>query len=147
MGNFTDGELSEDYAALGDPRQVMAETIRLLGELHRATTRLGDTIAAAGFPARQWRSLEADLAQLPGELPEITLDTLLTRLAEFAAHTGPHWLHGDDEELARFHEEVSVLYEAVRPLRAFAQRQRMLRPRERGREPLWRALGDLRVGT
>src|SRR5258708_4611399 len=156
MDNFTDDDLpnaaedaiaSEDYAALDDPRLVMEEVVRLLGELHRAATRLGDAIVAAGLPAREWRTDDAFLGHLPGELPEITLDTLLTRLAEFAADMGPHLLHGGGGELAHFHDEALVLYDVIRPLRAFAQRQRMLPARERGEQPLWRALGDARVGT
>src|SRR5258708_31467467 len=156
MDTFTDDDLpnaaedttpSEDDAALDDPRLVMAEVVRLLGELHRATTRLGDAIVAAGLPAREWRTDDAFLGHLPGELPEITLDTLLTRLAEFAADLGPHLLHGDVEELAHFHDETLMLYDVIRPLRAFAQHQRMLPARERGEQPLWRALGDARVGT
>jgi hypothetical protein len=146
-GAAESSEASEDYAALDDPRLVMAEVMRLLGELHRSVTRLGDAIVAAGLPAREWRTDDAFLGHLPGELPEITLDTLLTRLAEFAADLGPHLLHGGTEELAHFHDETLVLYEVIRPLRSFAQRQRMLPARERGEQPLWRALGDARLGT
>src|SRR5262245_20672967 len=147
MDDFTTDELPDEYGALGDPRKVMAEVIRLLSDLHRAATRLGDAIVAAGFPARDWRSTDAWLPQLPGELPEISLDNLLTRLAEFAASTGPHWLHGAEDDLQRFHEEAQVLYNVIRPLRAFAHRQRMPSLRDRGSDALRPALRDPRVGT
>lgn len=147
MEEFAVDDVAGEYAALGDPVQVMAEVLRLMGDLRRAADRLGDAIVAAGFPARHWRTEDAWLPDLPGELPEITLDTLLSRLAEFAADGGPHWLHEGAEGIVRFSDEVLVLHEAIRPLRAFAQRQRMLPLRERGDQPFWRALGDARVGT
>lgn len=147
MEEFALDDPAGEYAALDDPVQVMAETLRLMGELRRAADRLGDAIVAADFPARHWRTEDAWLPDLHGDLPEITLDTLLSRLAEFAADVGPHALREGAEGIARFANEVRVLYEAIRPLRAFAQRQRMLPARDRGDHPLWRALGDARVGT
>lgn len=137
----------DEYAALGDARQVMMEVISLVEDLHRGTTKLGDAIAAAGFQGRAWRGPDADLAPLSDELPDITLDDLLTRLAEFSAGNGPHWLHGDVDDIARFNDEVAVLAGVMRPLRVIAQRQRVQRAREREYYPLERALGNGRVGT
>lgn len=147
MEEFAIDDPVGEYEALRDPVQVMAEVLRLVAELRRAADRLGDAIVAAGVPARLWRTEEAWLPDLPGDLPEITLDTLLTRLAEFAADGGPHALREGAEGINHFTDEALVLYDAIRPLRAFAQRQRMLPPRDRGDHPLWRALGDARVGT
>ncbi|HLZ25515.1 MAG TPA: hypothetical protein VKQ30_25610 [Ktedonobacterales bacterium] len=135
------------YEALNDPRRVMMEVVELVADLHRATTRLGDAIVAAGLPARAWRDADSRLLLLADQFPDITVDALITRLAEFAADTGPHWLHGDREAIAQFNDEASVLYGVVRPLRMVAQRLRMIPVRERGDLPLERTLGDARVGT
>ncbi len=147
MEEFAIDDQPDEYAALDDPVLVMTEALRLVGELRRAADRLGDALVAAGLPARLWRTEDAWLPDLPGDLPEITLDTLLTRLAEFAADGGPHALREGAEGISHFSDETRVLYEAIRPIRAFAQRQRMLPARDRGDHPMWRALGDARVGT
>jgi Viral BACON domain len=140
---------SEDdvYEVLNDPRRVMMEVVALVEDLHHAVTRLGDAIAAAGLPAREWRTADCRLLLLADQFPDITLDALITRLAEFAAGMGPHWLHGDRADIAQFNDEVAILYSVVRPLRTTAQRLRMVPVRERGDLPIERALGDGRVGT
>jgi hypothetical protein len=140
-------DLPDEYSDLGNPRLVIEEVVRLLDELHRASTRLGDAIVSGGLPAREWRSRQARLDQISDEFPPITLDELLTRLAEFSAGTAILWLHGGPAELDRFQDETIVLNGVVTPLRSFAQRQRMLPARERGGDPLWKALGDPLVGT
>ncbi|MGH2516618.1 MAG: hypothetical protein ACRDHP_13260 [Ktedonobacterales bacterium] len=137
----------DEYEALSDPRRVMMEVVTLVDSLHTAATRLGDAIVAAGLPARAWRDADSRLLLLADQFPDITLDALITRLAEFAAGMGPHWLHGDRNDIARFTDEAAVLYGVVRPLRMVAQRLRMVPARERGDLPLERALGDARVGT
>jgi hypothetical protein len=140
-------ELPDEYAALADTRQVMLEVVGLLEDLHTATTRLGDAIAAAGFHGREWRGLDAQLDELSDQFPEITLDDLITRLAEFSAGNGPVWLHGDRADIERFNDEAAILGGVMRPLRVLAQRQRVIPARERSRHPFERALADGRVGT
>ncbi|HLJ82195.1 MAG TPA: hypothetical protein VKT52_11960, partial [Ktedonobacterales bacterium] len=108
LGAAPDDE--DAYEALNDPRRVMMEVVALVEELHRATTRLGDAIAAAGLPARTWRDADCRLLLLADQFPDITLDALITRLAEFAAGMGPDWLHGSREDIARFTDEASILY-------------------------------------
>jgi BACON domain-containing protein len=140
-------ELPDEYAALADTRQVMLEVVGLLEDLHKATTRLGDAIAAAGFHGREWRGLDAQLDELSDQFPEITLDDLITRLAEFSAGNGPAWLRGDHADIERFNDEAAILGGVMRPLRVLAQRQRVTPARERSRHPFERALADGRVGT
>jgi Viral BACON domain len=140
-------ELPDEYAALADTRQVMLEVVGLLEDLHKATTRLGDAIAAAGFHGREWRGLDAQLDELSDQFPEITLDDLITRLAEFSAGNGPAWLRGDRADIAHFNDEAAILGGVIRPLRVLAQRQRVTPARERSRHPFERALADGRVGT
>jgi len=41
-------DADDEYAALHDPIRVMAEVLRLVGELRRAADRLGDAIVKAG---------------------------------------------------------------------------------------------------
>jgi Viral BACON domain len=144
---FPPDELPDEYAALADAREVMREVIGLVEELRGSAKKLGDAIAAAGFPARDWVGPDAALALLGEPFPDISLDAFLTRLAEFAAGMGPAWLHGGADEIAHFSDEVQILDEVARPLRIFAQRQRMLPQGERGELPLERAFGDGRVGT
>jgi Viral BACON domain len=139
--------LPDEYAALADTRQVMLEVVGLLEDLHKATTRLGDAIAAAGFHGREWRGLDAQLDELSDQFPEITLDDLITRLAEFSAGNGPAWLRGDRADIAHFNDEAAILGGVMRPLRVLAQRQRVTPARERSRHPFERALADGRVGT
>lgn len=141
------GGSPDEYAALADARQVMTEVLALVEDLHGATTRLGDALVGAGLPAREWRGADCRLLLLSDQFPDITLDDVVTRLAEFSAGMGPHWLHGGMEDIARFNEEASILYGVTRPLRVVAQRLRMLPARERGDFPLERAIGDPRVGT
>src|SRR5262249_14736936 len=100
-------DLSEEYAALRDPRQVMPE----------ASAQIGNAIATAGLTAREWRSADARLRPLSEQLPNVTFDDLITRAAEFAAGTGPFWLHGGPEEIEQFIGEVELLNDAFRPLR------------------------------
>jgi hypothetical protein len=140
-------ELPDEYAALADTRQVMQEVVGVLEDLHKATTRLGDAIAAAGFHGREWRGLDAQLDELSDQFPEITLDDLITRLAEFSAGNGPVWLRGDRADIERFNDEAAILGGVMRPLRVLAQRQRVTPARERSRHPFERALADGRVGT
>ncbi len=144
---LADDELQGDYASLADAREVMREVIGLVDGLRGSTKKLGDAIAASGFAAREWVGPDAALALLGEPFPDISLDAFLTRLAEFAAGMGPSWLRGGEEEIARFIEDVQLLNDVARPLRAFAQRQRMLPVRERGELPLELAFGDGRVGT
>lgn len=143
----TGGDLGGEYAALQDPRQVMPEVATVLAELHEAITQLGNAFSGAGLPARDWRSDDALLRPLADTLPDVTLDDLLTRAAEFAAGTGPYWLRGGAEEIEQIVAETALLSDAFRPLRVIAQRLRVLPSRERGALPLERALGDGRVGA
>lgn len=147
MDEGVTGELPDEYAALNDPPRVMAEVLRLLDELQRTDKRLGDALEVAGLPGREWRSEDARLSLLSEQYPDISVDDLLTRLAEFAAGHAPLWLRGDAGTIGRFREEVEILYGVLRSLRQTAQRQRMLPARDRGGLPLERALGDARVGT
>ena len=144
----TGGGLGEDeYAALQDPRLVMPEVATVLAELHEGITQLGSAFVSAGVPAREWRSDDALLRPLGESLPDVTLDDLLTRAAEFAAGNGPYWLHGSTSEIEQFAAETALLSDAFRPLRVIAQRLLVLPPRERGALPIERALGDGRVGA
>jgi hypothetical protein len=144
---YTTRELPEEYAALGDRVQVMAEVVELVERVRVANTKLGDALVSAGLPARTWLSPNCELSLLSDQLPDVSLDALITRLAEFTAGTGPTWLRGGLAEIERFNDEASILAEVVRSLRLVAQRQRMLAPRERGDLAMLRALGDGRVGT
>jgi hypothetical protein len=143
----TGDQIADDYAALHDPYQVMMEVLELVRDLQQSTNRLGDAIVAGGLNARDWRSSEASLGLLSDQLPDITLDELITRLAEFSAAQGPDWLHGGPAEVERFKDEVQILYGVTRPLRVAAQRLRMLPAYERSEIPLEHALGSARVGT
>lgn len=145
--DMTGGDLGGEYAALQDPRQVMPEVATVLAELHEAITQLSNAFASAGLPARDWRSGDALLRPLADNLPDVTLDDLLTRAAEFAAGTGPYWLRGGAEEIEQIVAETALLSDAFRPLRVIAQRLRVLPARDRGALPLERALGDGRVGA
>lgn len=151
MGDYRDelptDELPDEYAALADAREVMREVLGLIEELRGSAKKLGDAIVGSGFPAREWVGPDAALALLGEQFPDVSLDAFLTRLAEFAAGMGPAWLRGGYAEIARFNDEAQVLHGVARPLRVFAQRQRMLPVRERGDLPLERALADGRVGT
>jgi len=149
MDERVTGELADEdeYAALHDPPQVMAEVLRLLDELRRTGKKLGDALEVAGLPGREWRAADARLSLLSEQFPDISVDDLITRLAEFAAGHAPLWLRGDAGTLMRFREEVEILYGVLRSLRQAAQRQRMLPARDHGGLPLERALGDARVGT
>jgi hypothetical protein len=118
-------QLPEEYAGLADRRAVMHEVTDVLAELHEAVLRVGNGIVGAGIPGRAWRSPEADLRLLSGHLPAITVDSLLARLAEFAAGMGPAWLHGDAAALERFRAEVATLHEWIRALGNAAQRMRV----------------------
>jgi hypothetical protein len=140
-------ELSGEYAALHDPRQVMPEVVAIVDELHRAITQLGNAVVTAGLAARDWRSPDAQLRTLSDQLPSVTFDDLITRAAEFAAGTGPFLLHGGPEEIEQFIVEVELLNDAFRPLRVVAQRQRVVPAHERGEQSFLRALGDGRVGS
>ena len=102
--------LPQEYAGLADRRRVMLEVADELADLHGAATRLGDALEAAGMPGSAWRSQDASLRLISRKLPDITVDRFITRLAEFAAGVGPDWLHGDADDLDRFHREVQALY-------------------------------------
>jgi hypothetical protein len=139
-------QAGEDLAAAHG--SLLHEARHLLSELGDATTRLGDAFEAAGFGAAAWESPEAQLRTLNDHMPKVRLEALLTRIAEFAADSGPAWLAGDGAALDAFTYEVRVLVGAIRPLRSLAQRQRQRITSFAGRRrPLERALGDRRVGT
>ena len=139
------GQATGDLAAARG--SLLREAERLLSELRAATAGLGDAFVGAGFAPGAWRSPDALLPTLSNQLPNVRLEALLTRLAEFAADTGPAWLAGDGAALDEFAHEVRVLAAAIRPLRALAQRQRITPSSDRGWQPLEQALGDVRVGA
>jgi hypothetical protein len=147
MDKYSTDKLPDEYAALGDPVQVMAEVLTLVEQVRVSNKKLGDAFVSGGLAGREWRGRDCELALLSDQLPDVTLDALLTRLAEFAAGTGPHWLRGGIADIERFNDEASILSETLRALRIVAQRQRMLPLRQRGSLPMQRALGDARVGT
>jgi hypothetical protein len=147
MDKYSTDKLPDEYAALGDPVQVMAEVLTIVEQVRASNKKLGDAFVSAGLAGREWRGRDCELAVLSDQLPDVTLDALLTRLAEFAAGTGPHWLRGGIADIERFNDEASILSETLRALRIVAQRQRMLSLRQRGTLPMQRALGDARVGT
>ncbi len=138
-------DLPEEYAALADRRTVMLEVAAQLKELHAAVTRLGDALEGAGLPGREWRSADARLRLLPGSLPNITIDDVITRLAEFAAGTGPTWLHGAAGDLEVFHKEVATTYAVVRRLQRIAADIQDKPARNRRSARLERAVTDARV--
>ena len=111
MDERVTGELpdEDEYAALSDPPQVMAEMLRLLDELRRTGKKLGDALEVAGLPGREWRSEDARLNLLSEQFPDISIDDLITRLAEFAAGHAPLWLRGDAGTIGRFRDEVEIL--------------------------------------
>src|SRR5262249_43637 len=74
---------------------------------------------------RLWRSNEADLATLGDIFPLITVDELITRLAQFASERGPAWLRSGADDLAAFRDEARILYDVLHALRVTAQRLRM----------------------
>ncbi|MGO8950044.1 MAG: BACON domain-containing protein, partial [Ktedonobacterales bacterium] len=123
------------------------EVLGLVGDLRQAAHRLGDALVAAGLNAREWRGEHARLALLSDQLPDITVDELITRLAEFGAAHGQDWLHGGPADIARFNDEVEVLYGVLRPLRVVAQRLRMIPANKRSAHSLERTLGSAVVGT
>jgi hypothetical protein len=135
--------------ALGqsDPRATLRQALHLLHEIHLATTALGDAFVRAGLAPSAWRESDSVLSELTSQFPDVTLDALLTRLAEFAAGTGPAWLAGDGPALDDFERETHLLDDTVRPLRALAQRERLQPPTERAWQPLLRSLADVRVGV
>lgn len=145
MDNEMLRDLPEEYAALGDRRTVMREVAASLKELHTAITRVGDAIEGAGLPGRDWRSDDASLRRLSRKFPDITVDDLITRLAEFAAGTGPQWLRGGSDELDAFHNEVADLYDILRPLAGGARRRSGSPDRERRMGRLERVLAEPRV--
>jgi hypothetical protein len=118
-------QLPEAYAGLTDQHAVMHEADDVVAELHAEVLRLGEVIVGAGLPARAWRAPEADLRLLSGYLPAVTVDGLITRLAEFAAGLGPAWLHGDGAALGAFHAEVATLHDLMRSVGIAAQRMRV----------------------
>ena len=147
MDGYSIDELPEEYTALSDRGAVMAEVMEALDSARYGTRKLGDVLVAAGLPARSWLGADARLRLLDEALPDVTLDDVITRLAEFSAGMGPGWLHGDSEAIERFNDEVALLDDVARVLRLLAQRERMASPRERSDLPMRRALGDARVGT
>jgi hypothetical protein len=119
-------QLPERYAALADTPRVMAEARDSLADLHGATMELEKALVDAGLPKAIWHSEQATLRLLSPALPAITLDAYLTRLEQFATHAGSTWLHGAHDDLAAFHNEVSVLAQVTRPLREVVQRLQRL---------------------
>jgi hypothetical protein len=140
-------ELPEEIAAQIDRRGVMREAAEHVEALHHATKRLGDALIATGLSGRALRSEDALLSLLDDELPDITVDELITRLAEFGADTGPVWLHGDERDLAAFHDEVAVLGDVIGPLRAIAQHLRMGTAGRSAGLPIEQAFASGLVGT
>jgi hypothetical protein len=139
-----DERLSGEYAALRDTPAVMRSAVGYLEELQGAITRLGDAIEQGGLPGRLWRSDEADLAALGEIFPLITVDELITRLAQFASERGPAWLRGNAPDLAAFRDEARILYDVTHALRVTAQRLRMSGG---GRSLIERAFGNARIGA
>jgi hypothetical protein len=119
-------QLPERYAALADTPRVMGEARDSLADLHSATLELGKALIDAGLPKPVWRSEQARLRLLSPVLPAITLDAYLTRLEQFATRDGLTWLHGAYDDLAAFHNEVSVLAQVTHPLREVVQRLQRL---------------------
>jgi hypothetical protein len=147
MGDDFFREVPADIAAQIDRRGVMLEAAEHVAELHHATTRLGDALVTAGLPGRAWRSDDALLSLLDESLPDVTVDALITRLAEFGADLGPVWLHGNARDLEDFHQEVAVLRDAVRPLRTNAQHLRMGTAGRFAELPIERAFASALVAT
>lgn len=139
--------LSGEYAALAQTGQVMAAAAGYLGDLHLATTRLGDAIDHAGLPGRDWRSADAELSLLAETLPPLTVDELITALTDLSVIQGPVWLKGGDAELEQFHEEVATLYAVVHPLRTVAHKLRMTPGSATGGLPIERAFANARIGA
>ncbi|WIG60988.1 MAG: hypothetical protein OJF49_003736 [Ktedonobacterales bacterium] len=144
---FSSEGLTDEYAALSNAPKVMEETLKLLDELHKAVTQFGNAIVAAGLPAREWLADDARLSRLSDQFPDITLDALVSRAAEFSAGNGPHWLRGDATAFGEFLNETLILLDVVRALRIVAQRLRLVPARERSDAPLERALADGRAGA
>ena len=140
-----DERLSGEYAALRDTPAVMRSAAGYLEELQGAVIRLGDAIEQGGMPGKLWRSDEADLAALGDIFPLITVDELITRLAQFASERGPAWLRGSMADLAAFRDEARILYDVVHALRVTAQRLRM--SGGSGKSQLERAFGNARIGA
>jgi hypothetical protein len=140
-----DERLSGEYAALRDTPAVMRATAAYLEELRGATTRLGDAIEQSGLPGKHWRSNEADLATLGDIFPLITVDELISRLAQFASERGPAWLRGGPDDLAAFCDEARILYDVLHALRVTAQRLRMTGAS--GGSLLERAFSNARMGA
>jgi len=140
-----DERLSGEYAALRDAPAVMRSAAGYLEELQGAITRLGDAIEQGGLPGNLWRSDEADLATLGDIFPLITVDELITRLAQFASERGPAWLHGGMADLAAFRDEARILYDVAHALRVTAQRLRM--SGGSGKSQIERAFGNARIGA
>ncbi len=138
-------DLPDEYAALADRRTVMLEVAAQLHELHAVVTRLGNALESAGLPGRDWRSAEARLRLLPGSLPNITVDDFVTRLAEFSADSGPERLHGNRDDLERFHQEVAAIHGVVQRLQRIAHDLDDMPPRDRRSARISRAFGDVRV--
>ena len=128
-------------------RAAMREARDLLHELRETTTRLGEALADADFAPNLWRAPEGRLDSAAENLPDVTVDALLKRLVSFAMEEGPARLDGDGQALNEFENEVWVLADVIRPLRALAQRQHLAPRAKRGTNPLLSALGDNRVGA
>lgn len=131
--------LPPEYAALADRRRVMLEVAEELADLRAAVTHLGDALERAGLPGREWRSRDAGLRLLARKLPDITVDALMTRLAEFAAGEGPALLRGSRPDLERFHDEVGALFGVIDRLQRIAARRAQSREQPRGARPIDRA--------
>ena len=129
-----------------DSREYMLQACRLLRDLLAASQQLGDALVQAGLSPGVWRKSDARLTVLNPQSPPVTLDALLTRLHEFATETGPGHLAGDGGALDEFERNVRDIGDVLRPLRALAQRERLIPRRERQRTALWQAFGDVRVG-
>jgi len=139
--------LPEEYAALADRRRVMQEVADELAELHAAVTRLGDALEAVGLPGHTWRSPDASLRLVARQLPDITIDRFMIRLAQFASGKGPSWLHGDRGDLDLFHREVIAISGVARRLRGSLQQREQTVDSSRRRRAIARAFGTARVAA
>jgi hypothetical protein len=108
--------LPPGYEALGDTVGVMHEAASHVRDLSEAASRLSDSLITIGLPSRDWRSQKANLNAIVPALPSITVGAFVARLTEFASTQGASWLRGDQSELARFNEEVAILYKVTRAL-------------------------------
>jgi hypothetical protein len=117
------GQLPAERAQLADRRAVMREAATVIAELYEAVKRLGDVIAGAGLRGRAWRAPESNVRLLSSQLPDMTVNDLITCLAAFADGRGPEWLRGD-AALETLQAETADLQGLLRSLGIAAQSMR-----------------------